>query len=240
MKTALSILGSVLLCTAVHAQSRTYTLEFSEDQPFAWSEGGKFYGVAIEVVTTLFVKASLAYKLQSVPLARAMADARNEVNVCVFPVQRAQSNEADYQWVSPIFITTSGLFVAPDSDAQFLVLSDAKKMVIGAVRGSGDAQYLKAFGFKVDEVSSQEQNLEKLLRKRIDVWATDAMSAQYFIHRAKSSERIPKEALTFRRSLASLACNSKMPPADVAALQKALDVMIGNGSLQRITSEMGG
>ncbi len=189
---------------------------------------------------TLSTKANIRYRLQSVPLARAMADARNEAYVCVFPLQRAQSNEADYQWVSPIFIATSALFVAPDSDAQFLALSDAKKWVIGTLRGSGDAQYLKAFGFKVDEVSSREQNLEKLLRRRIDAWAIDVMSAQYFIQRAQSSERISKKALTFRRSLASLACNSKMPAADVAALQRVLDATVQNGSFQRITSEMGG
>lgn len=86
------------------------------------------------MVVKLFETAKLGYNLQSKPLARGMADARSNENVCVFPVQRAQSNEAEYQWISPIFITTSGLFVAPDSTERFLVLSDAKKLVGGAVR----------------------------------------------------------------------------------------------------------
>ncbi len=238
MKTALSILGSALLCAAVHAQPKPYTLEFSEDQPFAWSENGKFFGVAIDVVTKLFDKAKIPYKLQSVPLARGMVDARSTEHVCVFPVQRAQSNEAEYQWVSPIFITTSGLFVAPGSTEQFVVLSDAKKLVIGAMRGSGDAEYLKSFGFTVDEVSAQEQNVEKLLKKRIQVWATDVLSANYFVHKTNTKDRMPKQVLTFRRSLASLACNVKMPVADVVSLQNTLDGMIQDGSLQKMTSQV--
>ena len=247
MKKASSILGScclllLLLCVTAQAQqqqrSKRYTLEFPEDQPFAWTENGQFFGVAINVVTKLFDTAKIAYKLQSTPLARGMADARSTEAVCVFPVQRAQSNEAEYQWISPIYITTSGLFVAPGATEQFLVLSDAKKLVVGAVRGSGDAEYLKSFGFNVEEVSTQEQNVEKLLRKRIPVWATDVLSAQYFTQKTNSKERMPREALTFRRSLASLACHAKMPAADVAALQAALDAMIRDGSLQKMTSEV--
>ena len=238
MKKALSILGSALLCVAAHAQPKPYTLEFPEDKPFAWSENGKFHGVAVNVVSKLFEKAKIAYKLQSTPLARGMVDARSTEAVCAFPVQRAQSNEAEYQWISPIFITTSGLFVAPGSAEHFLVLSDAKKLVVGAVRGSGDAEYLKSFGFNVEEVSSQEQNVEKLLKKRIPVWATDVLSAKYFTEKTTTKDRMPKEALTFRRSLASLACNVKMPVADVAALQNALDAMIQDGSLQKMTSEV--
>lgn len=239
MKKALSILGSTVLCVAaVHAQSKSYTLVFSEEPPFAWSENGRSFGVAVDVVAKLFETAKLGYKFQSAPLARGMAEARATEAVCVFPVQRAQSNEAEYQWISPIFITTSGLYVAPDSSQIFLVLSDAKKLVVGAVRGSGEAEYLKSFGFNVDEVSAQEQNVEKLLKKRIKVWATDVLSAKFFTQRLSTNEQGPKEALTFRRSLASLACNAKMPGADVAALQSALDAMIKDGSLQKMTSEV--
>ncbi len=239
MKRALSILGSALLCVAaVHAQPTPYILEFSEERPFAWSENGKYFGVAINVVVKLFETAKLGYKLQSAPLARGMADARATERVCVFPVQRAQSNEAEYQWISPIFITTSGLYVAPDSREQFMVLTDAKKFVVGAVRGSGEAEYLKSFGFSVDEVSAQEQNVEKLLKKRIKVWATDVLSAKFFTQRLSSNQQGPREVLTFRRSLASLACHAKMPVADVAALQTALDAMIKDGSLQKMTSEV--
>lgn len=236
MKKSLSILGCLLISATSYAEQKPYTLDFSENPPFTMNENGKASGVAINVISKLFEKAKVPFKLQSVPLARGMAEAKAQDLTCVFPVQRSQANEADYLWVSPIFITNSGLFVHPDSKEKFVALVDAKKLKIGALRGSGDAEYLKAFGYTIEEANTQEQNLEKLLNKRIDVWATDVLSAKYFVQKSSSKNKMPKEALTFRRSLGSLACNAKMAKADVAKLQDALDAMIKNGSLEKMTA----
>lgn len=236
MKTALSILGSLLISTAVYAEQKPYVLEFAENPPFTLTENGKPAGVAVNIISKLFEKAKISYKFEVAPLARGMADAKTSDSTCVFPVQRAQSNEADYAWISPIFITNSGLFVHPESKEQFIGLMDAKKLKIGALRGSGDAEYLKSFGYSVDEANSQEQNLEKLLSKRIDVWATDVLSAKYFVQKSNNKARTPKETLTFRRSLGSLACNTKMPKADLAKLQNSLDAMIKDGTLDKLTT----
>lgn len=237
MKKASSVLGSLLLCLACHAQQTTYTLEYATgNPPFTMTENGKPVGVAITVVATLFEKAKLAYTLQEVPLARGMAEAKVKEFTCAFPVQRAQFIEADYQWISPIFVTDSGFFVHPQSKERFIALADARKRKIGALRGSGDAEYLKAFGYDVDEANTPEQSLEKLLNKRIDVWATDVLSARYFVQKAGGKDRTPVSALTFRRSLGSLACNTKMPSADVAKLQSTLDTMIADGTLDKLTS----
>ncbi|MEN9377240.1 MAG: hypothetical protein RL710_2397 [Pseudomonadota bacterium] len=233
MKTTLTMLGMMLLSVTAHAQ-QAYTLDFSENPPFSMVEGGKEKGVAINIVAKLFEKAKLSYKFQNVPLARAMSDAKSTDFTCVFPVQRAQSNEAEYSWVSPIFVANSGLFVHPDSKAKFATLADAKKLKVGALRGSGDAEYLKGFGFSVEEANSQDQNVKKLQGKQIDVWATDVLSANFFGKQAGGNA--PKEAYVFRRSLGSLACNTKMPKADIAKLQTALDGMIKDGSLNALTA----
>jgi polar amino acid transport system substrate-binding protein len=231
-----SILGSLLACTAGYVQAAGYVLEYYENPPFAQTEAGKPAGVAVSIVTQMFERAKLPFKLEAAPLARGMADAKSKPDVCVFPVQRAQSNEADYSWVSPILITTSGLFTHPDSKEQFITLADARKLRVGALRGSGDAEYLKSFGFTVDEANAQEQNLEKLLGKRIDIWATDVLSANYFVKKSNNKDRAPREALDFRRSLGSLACNVKMPKADVAKLQGSLDAMIKDGTVGKLTA----
>jgi len=236
MKTALSILGSLLISTAAYAEQKPYVLEFAESPPFTFTQNGKPAGVATGIISKLFEKANIPYKFEGAPLARGMADAKTKDLTCVFPVQRAQSNEAEYAWISPIFITNSGLFVHPESKEQFIALVDAKKLKIGALRGSGDAEYLKSFGYSVDEANAQEQNLEKLLSKRIDVWATDVLSAKYFVQKSNSKERTPKESLTFRRSLGSLACNAKMPKADMTKLQNSLDAMIKDGTLEKLTT----
>lgn len=236
MKKVLSVIGSLLLAATAQAQQKAYTLEFAENPPFTMVENGKEKGVAINIVTKLFETAKVAYKFQSVPLARGMDDAKTKDYTCVFPVQRAQSNEAEYQWVSPVMVTDSGLFIPQDAKTVFNTLSDAKKLKVGALRGSGDAEYLKGHGFTVEEANSQDQNVKKLLGKQIDVWATDVLSANYFVHQSGNKGNAPKEAYIFRRTLGSLACNVKMPKADVDKLQTILDGMIKDGSLQKLST----
>lgn len=234
MKTALSILGSLVLGVSAHAQQKAYTLDFTENPPFTMMENGKEKGAAINIVAKLFDTAKVSYKFQNVPLARGMDDAKTKEYTCVFPVQRAQSNEAEYKWVSPIMVTNSGFFANQDFKTEFNTLSDAKKLKVGALRGSGDAEYLKGFGFTVEEANTQDQNVKKLLGKQIDIWATDVLSANYFVQQSGSKDKAPKEVYTFRRSLGSLACNTKMPKSDIEKLQATLDGMIKNGSLQKM------
>ncbi|MBK6905813.1 MAG: transporter substrate-binding domain-containing protein [Rhodocyclaceae bacterium] len=238
MKTALRVLGSsLLLSLPAYAQQASYTLYFADNPPFTLAENGKEKGVAIDIVGKLFERAKLGYKFQSLPLARSMEDAKSKPLTCVFPVQRAQRNEAEYAWVSPIFVANSGLFVNKDSTVALTTLSDAKKLKIGALRGSGDAEYLKGFGFSVEEANTQDQNVKKLLGKQIDAWATDVLSAKYFVEQVDAYKgQAPRAVYTFRKSLGSLACNTKMPKADIAKLQKTVDDMIKDGSLQKLAA----
>lgn len=237
MKTALNILGSLTLLAAgvASAAPGLYNLEFAENPPFTMVESGKEKGVAIDVIQKLFEKAGLKYQLHMVPLARGMDDARTKANTCVFPVQRAQSNEAEYLWVSPIFVINSGFFTHPDMKNEFQVMAGAKKLKVGALRGSGDAEYLKSFGFLVEETNTQDQNVKKLLNKAIDVWATDTLSATYFMKQQTSTAVDISKVYIFRRSLGSLACNTRVPNADINKLQTVLDSMIKDGSLQKLT-----
>lgn len=233
MKLLLSILGSIFISLTCYAQAGTYILHYTNNPPFAADVDGKEEGVAINIVSKLFERAELQYKFMNVPLARGMIQAKTGDGTCVFPVQRAQDIEADYQWVSPIIITHSCLFANIDSNLQLSVLSDAKQMSIGVIRGSGDAEYLKKFGFNVQEIPDHEQNFKKLLYKRIDLWATDSLSANYVMKKVGESA---KEQLAFRQSLGSLACNNKIPVADIEKLQKTLDTMINDGTLQKLTA----
>lgn len=239
MKTLSNILGSLallLLLLATPVAASTYTLEFAENPPFTMVEAGKEKGVAIDVIHRLFEKAGLKYQFLAVPLARGMDDAKSKAYTCVFPVQRAQSNEAEYLWVSPIFVINSGFFTHPDAKNGFQVMAGAKKLKVGALRGSGDAEYLKSFGFTVEETNTQDQNVKKLLSKGIDAWATDTLSAAYFMKQQTTSAVNTKRAFIFRRSLGSLACNTRVPRADINKLQSVLDSMIKDGSLQKLTT----
>lgn len=236
MKTVLNtnLLLCLLASSLSHGAVTPYTLAFPANPPFSMVEQGQPQGIAINIITQLFETAKIPYQLLEVPLVRAMVNAKNTNYYCAFPVQRAQTIETDYQWISPILITRSGLFARQNFNGQLVSLNDAKKMTIGVLRGSGDAEYLRSFGFMVEEANSQAQNIDKLLAKRFDIWATDVLSANFFIR--KRGQVVAKEVLTFRVTLSSLACNSSMPKQDMIKLQDTLDTMIKNGTLQKLTA----
>ena len=238
MKIASSIsllVGVVWGMSHAVAAPASYTLAYSDNPPFSMTYAGKPQGTVVNLVSQLFNKAGLSYQLVDVPLARAMMNAQRSERYCVFPVQRSQAIEAEYQWISPILATSSGLFIRPDSPLQFTTLSDAKRLTIGVLRGSGNVEYLRNLGLNVEEANTQEQNLDKLFAKRFDVWATDVSSANFFIRKASNQGKVPKQALIFRATLGSLACNIKMPAQDFDKLQSTLDSMIKDGSMQKIT-----
>lgn len=228
MKTALNILGSIcLVFMSGFSYAYEYTLKFVNNPPFAIIENDRMSGVIIDVIEKLFKTSNLSYRLQSVPIIKGMTTTKIEQMSCVFPVQRSQAIEAEYQWVSPIFIIDSGFYMTSNNDKELSALVDVKKMRIGVLRDSGDAEYFRLFGYVVDEVRTQEQNIAKLQLGLIDAWATDAWTVKFF-NPAKSNTL--KEALIFRRSLGSLACNVNAPKADIIKLQATINVMLREGS----------
>ena len=234
MKTVLniSLLGCLFASVTSYAAQKPYTLAYTANPPFTMTENGKPQGYAVKIIAAVFAQAKIPYQFVEVPLARAMENARTTKSYCVFPVQRAQNIEAEYQWVSPILVTRSGLFARSDFNEQLITLDDAKKMTIGALRGSGDAEYLRGFGYTVEEATTQDQNIDKLLAKRFPLWATDAFSANFFMQKKGAT----KDVLTFRSTLSSLACNTAMSKADMSALQNTLDTMIKQGTLKKIAA----
>ena len=121
----LSILGSLIISTACYAEQKTHRWSLLRTRHLPWTENGKPGGVAVNIMAKLFEKAKMPYKLEAAPLARVWLTQKPGIRP-VYSRYSAQSNEADYAWISLIFITTSGLFVHPESKEQFVALVDAK------------------------------------------------------------------------------------------------------------------
>lgn len=235
MKIVLRVLGSLSFCFAASANENVFTLAFSSNPPFAYEDSQTYEGIAVKAIRELFKRSKLKSQFQMKPLIRSLKDAKYINYSCAFPVQRSQNIESEYQWISPIFVTTSSLYALKDSKIKIKSLIDAKDLEVGALLGNGDAEYLKSFGFtKVSEVVNQEQNIGKLNLKRIEIWATDIISAQYFTKNSKYQKI--QELFVFRKSLGSLACNNQIPKVEIDKLQKNLDLMIQDGSWAKLTT----
>ncbi|WP_051413172.1 substrate-binding periplasmic protein [Shewanella colwelliana] len=204
--------------------------------PFAFTNGEQNQGLLIEVLDELFKRSELEYMVQFLPLKRAIISVEHDNNTCVLPIERSQEREVHFQWISPVLVSRYGLFDLPESQIYLTTLEDAKPYVIGSFLGSGVGEYLKDFGFRVELTSSNRQNVNKLLRKRIPFWAAELVSANHLMK--KAGVNLTPE-LVFYTSLRAMACNKEMDFKKAEALQASLLSMYHDGFLTALYAKYG-
>lgn len=227
----LSFMVVVLLCvSAPRAFAVTYTLYTEVLPPYSFV-GGPQKGVAVDIASTLFERAGMPFEVKIIPWKRAYVTVRETANTCLFPVQRNQEREVLFRWVSPLYISQTAFYGLKGGDIKVRTLQDAKSLRIGSYNGSAAAEYLEGIGYDIKTVVNDKQNIKKLNRKRIDLWAGDPLSVRYF-SRLEGVEL--DEKLVYFTTLRALACSLQTPESIVEKLQKELNVMYADGTLENI------
>ena len=137
----------------------------------------KLEGLIIDLSVNIFKN----YSFSAFPLARALEETINKKNSLIF-ISRNASRENEYQWISPIYITPVFIYTRKGwikkNGASLNKLSS-----IGVINGSSLILTLnnKKFMGEISTVTSNEQNLKKLLNERIDGWIEGSIIAEYII-----------------------------------------------------------
>ncbi len=231
LRSAVSILSIVVSS----AYATTFTLLTEELPPYSIKKGSEGTGASIDIVSKLFTRAGFDYNIKIVPWKRAVVTSLSDASACVFPMQRNQEREASYQWISPVLITQTGFYTLDDSPHKLTTIDDAKGLKIGTYNGSAVAEYLTSWGYDVKLTPKDAPNIKKLEQKRIDVWAADTLSAKYLANAHKMTNM--KEQLVYFTTLRALACNAKVPEAEVSKLQTELKLMYTDGTIEKILSK---
>ncbi|WP_397600753.1 substrate-binding periplasmic protein [Silvanigrella sp.] len=143
----------------------------------------KLEGLIIDLSVNIFRN----YSFSAFPLARALEETKNEKNSLIF-ISRNASRENEYQWISPIYITPVFIYTKigwiKKNGASLNKLSS-----IGVINGSSLILTLsdKKFMGEISTVTSNEQNLKKLLNERIDGWIEGSIVAEYIIKKENLS-----------------------------------------------------
>ena len=178
-----------------------------------------------------FERAGIAYEVKITPWKRAYVTVSNTASTCFFPAQRSQEREAFFRWVSPLYISQTAFYGLKGDGIRVRALQDAKDLRLGSYNGSAVAEYLDGFGYDVKTVANDMQNIKKLRRKRIDLWAGDPLSVRYF----SGLEGIElDEKLVYFTTLRALACSLQTPDDVVDKLQQELDAMYADGTIEKI------
>lgn len=217
-----------------HAKTEKITLFTSDLPPYVQKQGTA--GVVVELVETLMKKANITYEIKNRPHARAIQEVLKKPNTCVFPTQRSQEREFFYQWVSPLLITQNVFVTKAKDTVKLVVLKDAFDYTIGALRGSDEAEYLKGFGAKVEQVNSNLASFKKLKQEKIRIWAVDSLVAEYITQKNKFEM---KKELGFRTTLRGLACHIDFDLKKVEELNSYLIKMYHDGTMRKLFAKYG-
>jgi len=191
-------------------------------------------GLAIEVIDLIMQRAGIPFNLTVVPVKRGLIMTAAQENTCIFPIERSQEKEVKFAWVSPVIISRHAFFKKKDSISMMRIktLTDALPYTVGSYLGSGMGDYLDSLGFKVEYASDNTANLKKLNANRIELWATDVLSAEYISQ--VSNEPLGEAELVFFTTLKSMACNSALSEKILERLNLTLREMYRDGSIEEI------
>jgi len=222
----------ILFSSVGFAAEKPLTLVTFIEKPLIDQKNGVPSGVVVTVIKELFRQANVAYTLRLMPPKRAILMTTETDNYCVFPIERSQEREANYQWVSPVLISRHGLYSHPDRPIELKTLEDARPHKLGSYLGSGMGEYLENLGFNVEYAGRNELNARKLLKNRIDLWVSDTESAKFLIKHERLSLSAPE--LIFFTTVRAMACNLAVDSGVVKKLQKTATKMYRNGDVEKI------
>lgn len=226
-----------LLCVASLAHAQPLVLLTENLPPFSMAaSGGNFakdadvQGISSDTVRAMCKKADQACQLiLRFPWDRLYTQALDNKGYGLFSTIRTPERESLFKWVGPITVSDWVLLAKADSSITVDTLEQAGAYRIGGYRNDAISQFLIDKGLTVQTSLQDKENLSKLEKGQIDLWATDDVAGRYM---AKQS---PLGALKvihrFNSADLYLALNLDTPDDVVQKLQTALDEMRAQGDL---------
>lgn len=208
--------------------------------PFNMAADGKNYaadrnisGINADIVREMFKRAGISYSLTlRFPWERIYNQVLEQPNQGLFSTTFTPEREPLFKWVGPLASTGWVLLAKPDSDMRLTSLEQAKQYRIGAYKNDAVSQHLEGKGFEPVNSLRDQENVSKLLRGQIDLWATTDPVGPYLAKQEGVSGLTT--VLRFNDAQLFLALNKQTPDEVVSKLQKVLNEMKSDGAIDAI------
>ncbi|APQ12288.1 amino acid ABC transporter substrate-binding protein [Pseudomonas oryzihabitans] len=204
-----------------------------DDKNFARDES--IDGISADLVREMFKRAKIDYNLSlRFPWDRIYNLTLDSPNYGLFSVSRTDARVPLFKWVGPLGKTRKVFMTLPGSTVKVPDLAAAAKLRVGAYKNSAVSQMLKDKGIVASEALRDQENIARLQKGEIDVWATTDVVARYLAKQEGVSNL--QTLLSFQESELYLALNKDTPDEVVTRLQQALDAMRQEGMVDSITN----
>ena len=192
-------------------------------------------GISADLVREVFKRAGIGYNLSlRFPWDRIYRLTLDKPNYGLFSTTYTEERKPLFKWVGPLAKTGWVLLAAPGSDIKVSSLQDAAKYRVGAYKNDAVSQHLESQGLAPINALRDQENVKKLVRGQIDLWATTDPVGRYIAKQEGASGL--QVVLRFNSAELFLALNKETPDEVVERLQKALDELRNEGFVDEITS----
>ncbi len=230
-----STITGMSLAHAELPQGYQVVLQTENFPPFNMAEGGKNFakedhiqGISTVTVREMFKRAGIDYSMTlRFPWDRIYQSTLDQPNHGLFSTSMTDARRPLFKWVGPIAQYESVLLSAPGSNLKLTSLEQAKGYTIGAYKSSAVSQRVEAQGLTPVNSLRDQENIQKLLSGKIDLWATSDPVWRYYARQAGVGAL--NTVLVFNSAPLYLALNKETPDEVVTRLQNALDQMKTEG-----------
>ena len=226
-------LALALFVFPAFASAETPAILFTTEEfaPYHFSENGEIKGSGTDQIREIMRRAELPFSIEIMSWSRAIELAERRANACVFTTAHTEERSARFKWVEPLFTDTTSLVQRKGSNVEVTSLEEALEKRIGTQTGDYTVEILQDLGAaQIDEARLFDNSLRKLDAGRIDYVITSPDAV------AELQVRYPdlEASFTVSEEVFSIACSKQTPDAAIAAMQRALDSIVADGSQKRI------
>lgn len=164
--------------------------------PYSFKENNKITGLATEVVQAILADLKLAVEIKQYPWPRAYKMATTQKNVLIYPLARTPARENIFNFIGEVGPRTTYFYkLKSRTDIKINSIEDLKQYKHGVVSNYATHKRLIKLGIpNIQTVTNDIQNIQKLAKGRIDLYAQDKV---IFSHNIMLYNQINNEKLRF-------------------------------------------
>lgn len=212
--------------------------QFYEDQ----NNEKSITGISMEIVKALQTKVGHEGHIKVLPWSRGLKLLAKNTNTALFSTARTPAREDKYKWVGPLAALEMGFFKKKGSPITITSLEEAKKVQrIGVAKNVATHEILTNMGFTnldVMKSGSDDKNLKRLEKGRIDLWPTSYYAGIYSAKKLAILDRIEfVPDVSILSGHLYMAFNKKTDDKIIDQWQSALDQLKRDGLIDGIVKK---
>jgi len=208
-------------------------------KPYNYQESGVVKGSSTQIVREVLDRAGVTYDIRIYPWARTYFMAQKEKNVMIYTIIRTPLREDLFKWIRPLGKADTVSFYKLKGRKDIVIdsLEDVKKYKVGLVREDVKHQYLISQGFEngrhIEPVETQEQNINKLRLKRIDLIVFSQRNYSSEMSSFKALENKVEEVFILFEAIPYMAFSISTSDEMVERIVKSYDQLVVEGRIKR-------